>query len=110
MIRLPQYSVFSLIATFELQVQLLMRVHHRNLATFIAYCFEGPHIGIIYEYMAGGNLAEYLSGTSNVHSFLKAFIIASSITLLTFHWREKNSQISNVWIVALWLQIKLKML
>ncbi|XP_035539223.1 putative leucine-rich repeat receptor-like serine/threonine-protein kinase At2g19230 [Juglans regia] len=46
---------------FLTEVQLLMRVHHRNLVSFTAYCNEGTNIGIIYEYMARGNLAEYLS-------------------------------------------------
>ncbi|KAL5152486.1 putative LRR receptor-like serine/threonine-protein kinase [Glycine soja] len=41
--------------------QLLMRVHHKNLASFLGYCNEVGHTGIIYEYMAYGNLEEYLS-------------------------------------------------
>lgn len=40
-----------------------MRVHHRNLVPFIGYCNEGLELGIVYEYMAGGNLQQYLSGT-----------------------------------------------
>ncbi|KAG5114920.1 hypothetical protein JHK82_038189 [Glycine max] len=43
------------------QAQLLMRVHHKNLASFLGYCNEVGHTGIIYEYMAYGNLEEYLS-------------------------------------------------
>ncbi|KAG6727770.1 hypothetical protein I3842_02G141300 [Carya illinoinensis] len=46
---------------FLTEVELLMRVHHRNLVSFTAYCNEGTNIGIIYEYMASGNLAEHLS-------------------------------------------------
>ncbi|KAL2590842.1 hypothetical protein AAZV13_13G311400 [Glycine max] len=38
-----------------------MRVHHKNLASFLGYCNEVGHTGIIYEYMAYGNLEEYLS-------------------------------------------------
>lgn len=46
---------------FQTEAQLLMRVHHKNLASFLGYCNEVGHTGIIYEYMAYGNLEEYLS-------------------------------------------------
>ncbi|KAL5152488.1 putative leucine-rich repeat receptor-like protein kinase [Glycine soja] len=54
--------------------QLLMRVHHKNLASFLGYCNEVGHTGIIYEYMAYGNLEEYytssrLTEKSDVYSF-----------------------------------------
>ena len=46
-----------------LQVQLLIRVHHRNLVPFIGYCQEGDGMALIYEYMAQGNLGSHLLGT-----------------------------------------------
>ncbi|KAI4329189.1 hypothetical protein L6164_021481 [Bauhinia variegata] len=46
---------------FQTEAQLLMRVHHRNLAAFLGYCNEGGCYAIIYEYMACGNLKDYLS-------------------------------------------------
>ncbi|KAK4837273.1 hypothetical protein QYF36_004090 [Acer negundo] len=49
---------------FRTEAQLLMRVHHRNLASFIGYCNDGTNLGIIYEYMAGGNLEQYLQDKS----------------------------------------------
>ncbi|XP_050231693.1 probable LRR receptor-like serine/threonine-protein kinase At1g05700 isoform X2 [Mercurialis annua] len=45
---------------FRTEAHLLMRVHHRNLASFVGYCYEDANIGIIYEYMACGNLEQYL--------------------------------------------------
>ena len=47
---------------FELQVKLLMRVHHRNLTTLVGYCYEGTSMGLIYEYMANRDLEAHLSG------------------------------------------------
>ncbi|KAL6312538.1 hypothetical protein AAG906_029383 [Vitis piasezkii] len=47
---------------FRNEARLLMRVHHRNLASLVGYCHEGTNMGLIYEYMAGGNLQNYLSG------------------------------------------------
>ncbi|XP_057734945.1 probable LRR receptor-like serine/threonine-protein kinase At1g05700 isoform X2 [Arachis stenosperma] len=50
---------------FVAEVKLLMRVHHRNLTSLIGYCNEETNIGLIYEYMANGNLDEHLSGKNN---------------------------------------------
>ncbi|XP_072072683.1 probable LRR receptor-like serine/threonine-protein kinase At1g51880 isoform X1 [Arachis hypogaea] len=47
---------------FVAEVKLLMRVYHRNLTSIIGYCNEETNIGLIYEYMANGNLDEHLSG------------------------------------------------
>ncbi|KAK4269292.1 hypothetical protein QN277_022471 [Acacia crassicarpa] len=48
---------------FQTEAELLMRVHHRNLASFLGYCNEGGHTAIIYEFMAYGNLEKCLSGS-----------------------------------------------
>ncbi|XP_039045708.1 probable LRR receptor-like serine/threonine-protein kinase At1g05700 [Hibiscus syriacus] len=45
----------------EVWVKLLMRVHHANLTNLVGYCNEGSHMGLIYEYMANGNLKQHLS-------------------------------------------------
>ncbi|MBA0807588.1 hypothetical protein Gohar_023383, partial [Gossypium harknessii] len=45
---------------FQAEVELLLRVHHRNLTTIVGYCDYGSNMGLIYEFMAKGNLAEYL--------------------------------------------------
>ncbi|XP_072059938.1 probable LRR receptor-like serine/threonine-protein kinase At1g05700 isoform X2 [Arachis hypogaea] len=50
---------------FVAEVKLLMRVHHRNLTSLVGYCNEETNIGLIYEYMANGNLDEHLSGKNN---------------------------------------------
>ncbi|XP_019455617.1 PREDICTED: probable LRR receptor-like serine/threonine-protein kinase At1g05700 isoform X2 [Lupinus angustifolius] len=47
---------------FLAEVELLMIVHHKNLTSLVGYCNEEGNIGLIYEYMANGNLDEYLSG------------------------------------------------
>ncbi|XP_057734954.1 LRR receptor-like serine/threonine-protein kinase IOS1 isoform X2 [Arachis stenosperma] len=50
---------------FVAEVKLLMKVHHRNLTSLVGYCNEETNIGLIYEYMANGNLDEHLSGKNN---------------------------------------------
>ncbi|KAK0597961.1 hypothetical protein LWI29_030248 [Acer saccharum] len=45
---------------FQAEVELLMRVHHKNLTTLVGYCDDGTHMGLIYEFMANGNLESHL--------------------------------------------------
>ncbi|KAM2016265.1 hypothetical protein ACFX16_046698 [Malus domestica] len=61
----------------DTQVSLLMRVHHRNLTSLVGYCNDETNIGLIYEYMANGNLREQLSGSrSNILSWRDRLQIA----------------------------------
>ncbi|XP_048423183.1 probable LRR receptor-like serine/threonine-protein kinase At4g29180 isoform X1 [Pyrus x bretschneideri] len=46
---------------FQTEAELLMRIHHRNLASFIGYCDDANNLALIYEYMANGNLKNSLS-------------------------------------------------
>ncbi|XP_015889957.3 putative leucine-rich repeat receptor-like protein kinase At2g19210 isoform X2 [Ziziphus jujuba] len=61
---------------FQNEAQLLMRVHHRNLASIIGYCNEGGNMGIVFEYMAYGNLENYLSDKTKVLSWKERLQIA----------------------------------
>ncbi|KAB1218473.1 hypothetical protein CJ030_MR3G026353 [Morella rubra] len=62
---LSQSSVKGISNISQRHVKLLMRVHHRNLTTLVGYCYEGTNMGLIYEYMAKGDLEAHLSETSN---------------------------------------------
>ncbi|XP_027344321.1 putative leucine-rich repeat receptor-like protein kinase At2g19210 isoform X2 [Abrus precatorius] len=55
---------------FQTEVNLLMRVHHRNLTSLVGYCNEGTNKGLIYEYMANGNLYEHLYDKQGKSKFL----------------------------------------
>lgn len=39
-----------------------MRVHHVNLTALIGYFHEADQMGLIYEFMANGNMADHLAG------------------------------------------------
>ncbi|XP_065864976.1 putative leucine-rich repeat receptor-like protein kinase At2g19210 [Euphorbia lathyris] len=55
---------------FQTEVKLLLKVHHRNLTALVGYCNEGTKMGLIYEFMANGNLDDHLSDSnSNVLSW-----------------------------------------
>ncbi|CAO1940495.1 unnamed protein product [Urochloa humidicola] len=47
---------------FLAEAQHLSKVHHRNLVSLIGYCNDMKHLGLVYEYMVGGNLEDRLRG------------------------------------------------
>ncbi|KAG2251276.1 hypothetical protein Bca52824_081412 [Brassica carinata] len=47
---------------FKAEVELLLRVHHKNLVNLVGYCDEGENMALIYEYMSNGDLKEHMSG------------------------------------------------
>ncbi|KAL8149787.1 hypothetical protein AgCh_006700 [Apium graveolens] len=46
---------------FNTKAKLLMSIHHKNLTALVGYCNEDNHLGIIYEYMANGDLEGHLA-------------------------------------------------
>ncbi|ESQ36349.1 hypothetical protein EUTSA_v10006777mg [Eutrema salsugineum] len=47
---------------FRSEVEVLVRVHHVNLTALIGYFHEADKMGLIYEFMANGNMADHLCG------------------------------------------------
>nr|QNJ34486.1 CARD1-like protein 4 [Striga asiatica] len=52
---------------FKTEIELLSRVHHKNLLGLVGFCFEQGEQMLVYEFMANGTLRESLSGKSGVH-------------------------------------------
>ncbi|KAL8093836.1 hypothetical protein AgCh_035641 [Apium graveolens] len=50
---------------FQTEAKLLMSIHHKNLTALVGYCNEDNNLGIIYEYMANGDLEGHLSGRNS---------------------------------------------
>nr|XP_048335400.1 probable LRR receptor-like serine/threonine-protein kinase At4g29180 [Ziziphus jujuba var. spinosa] len=62
---------------FQMEAELSMRTHHRNLVAFVGYCDDADdRLALIYEYMANGNLKRYLSERSRDLSWEKRLRIA----------------------------------
>ncbi|XP_062224579.1 G-type lectin S-receptor-like serine/threonine-protein kinase LECRK2 [Phragmites australis] len=45
---------------FENEVQSIGRIHHKNLVRMVGYCKEGVHRMLVFEFMPGGSLGEFL--------------------------------------------------
>lgn len=49
---------------FKTEIELLSRVHHKNLVGLVGFCFEQGEQILVYEYMSNGSLKDSLTGTS----------------------------------------------
>ncbi|KAF8007596.1 hypothetical protein BT93_K1561 [Corymbia citriodora subsp. variegata] len=52
---------------FKTEIELLSRVHHKNLVRLVGFCFEQGEQILIYEFVPNGTLRASLSGKSGVH-------------------------------------------
>ncbi|XP_057523661.1 leucine-rich repeat receptor protein kinase HPCA1-like isoform X2 [Amaranthus tricolor] len=51
---------------FKTEIELLSRVHHKNVVNLIGFCYDKGEQMLIYEYVANGSLRAALSGKSGV--------------------------------------------
>lgn len=54
---------------FKTEIELLSRVHHKNLLGLVGFCFEQGEQMLVYEFMPNGTLRDSLSG-----KFLRTFL------------------------------------
>ncbi|KAK9124866.1 hypothetical protein Scep_013712 [Stephania cephalantha] len=52
---------------FKTEIELLSRVHHKNLVGLVGFCFEQGEQMLVYEFMPNGTLRESLSGRSGIN-------------------------------------------
>ncbi|BAT75254.1 hypothetical protein LR48_Vigan01g164800 [Vigna angularis] len=52
---------------FKTEIELLSRVHHKNLVGLVGFCFEQGEQMLVYEFIPNGTLRESLSGRSDIH-------------------------------------------
>lgn len=51
---------------FSNEIELLSRVHHRNLVSLLGYCDDQGEQMLVYEFMGNGTLRDHLSGRSKI--------------------------------------------
>ncbi|EEF42998.1 leucine-rich repeat receptor protein kinase HPCA1 [Ricinus communis] len=51
---------------FKTEIELLSRVHHKNLVSLLGFCFERGEQMLVYEFVANGSLSDSLSGKSGI--------------------------------------------
>ncbi|KAK1323535.1 putative leucine-rich repeat receptor-like protein kinase [Acorus calamus] len=52
---------------FKTEIELLSRVHHRNLVSLLGFCFDQGELILVYEYVPNGSLKQCLTGELGVH-------------------------------------------
>ncbi|KAL2341486.1 hypothetical protein Fmac_009426 [Flemingia macrophylla] len=51
---------------FKAEIELLSRVHHKNLVSLVGFCFEREEQMLVYEFVANGTLKDALTGKSGI--------------------------------------------
>ena len=51
-------------AEFKNEIELLSRVHHKNLVSLVGFCYEQGEQMLVYEYIPNGTLRENLMGNT----------------------------------------------
>lgn len=51
---------------FKTEIELLSRVHHKNVVSLVGFCFDGNEQMLVYEFVPNGTLKESLSGKSGI--------------------------------------------
>ncbi|GLJ59803.1 hypothetical protein SUGI_1523760, partial [Cryptomeria japonica] len=51
-------------------VEILYKLHHKNLIKFMGYCEEEQNLVLVYEYMSNGDLRHFLDGQTSSRNYL----------------------------------------
>lgn len=55
---------------FQVEVEAIGHVRHKNLVRLLGYCIEGTHRLLVYEYVNNGNLEQWLHGAMQQYGYL----------------------------------------
>lgn len=54
---------------FKTEIELLSRVHHKNVVSLVGFCFDKAEQMLVYEYITNGTLTDGLTGTCILFPF-----------------------------------------
>jgi serine/threonine protein kinase len=60
-------------AEFKNEIELLSRVHHKNLVSLVGFCYEQGEQMLVYEYIPNGTLRENLMGNTHRYHYQHIF-------------------------------------
>lgn len=81
---------------FLTEIELLSRLHHRNLVSLLGYCDEKDEQMLVYEFMPNGNLRDWLSAESKekiLHFAVRLRIALDSAKSILYLHTEANPPI-----------------
>ncbi|KAJ0567733.1 putative protein kinase RLK-Pelle-LRR-VIII-1 family [Helianthus annuus] len=62
---------------FKTEIELLSRIHHKNVVSLVGFCYEQGEQMLVYEYISNGSLKDNLSGIAGMKlSWMKRLEIA----------------------------------
>ena len=70
---------------FKNEIELLSRVHHKNLVSLVGFCYEEGEQMLVYEYISNGTLRDNIVGMS-----LNGIFLFTSQFSLFFFSQYKN--------------------
>lgn len=63
---------------FKTEIELLSRVHHKNVVSLIGFCFNKGEQMLVYEYITNGTLKDSLTGMMNTHEHCRVILKKNS--------------------------------
>ncbi|KAI3509114.1 hypothetical protein L1887_24140 [Cichorium endivia] len=62
---------------FKTEIELLSRIHHKNVVALVGFCYEQGEQMLVYEYISNGTLKDNLSGKTGIRlDWIKRLTIA----------------------------------
>lgn len=77
---------------FKTEIELLSRVHHKNLVGLVGFCFEKGEKMLVYEFIPNGTLSEALYGKF-FHHFI-SYIWLQKVCILLINC--KNHEVKSI--------------
>lgn len=68
---------------FKTEIELLSRIHHKNVVSLVGFCYEQGEQMLIYEYICNGTLRDSLTGTRSTSISFCFFVLISLCILFT---------------------------